>query len=951
MATFQLRPNRLPGLNFWTRSITSKFLLAFLAMAVIPLLLVGGLAYWQSDRALREQVNEDARIRTHLNGDFVQHWIDERMDDMAVIAGLARVQTMDPAQAGDGIKQYYDQWGIYESMFVAGPDGKTLYTTDGKQFNLDDRVYFQRAIKGEMNVSDPVVSKATGNIVLPVAAPVISNGQIVGVVGGMIPTTLFQSILETTRRGQTGEAYLINQNRYFITPARFTEQLKQAGLIKERAELELQADTLAARQVVAGQEGMAEYLDYRGQQVLGAYYPLKNVSWGLIVEQDSAEAFADIIAMRTTVMVGVGVTAVVVAFLAFLIARGIANPVRRMTEVARSLAQGDIEQEVSYYGQDEVGELAGSLRQVITYQRAMAAMANRIADGDLAVTVSPQSARDGLGQAFSRMVTSLVNSVTKVAQNAGQLRTASEQLALAAQQAGQATSQIALTIQHIASGASQQAVSVAETTGMVGQMRLVINGVAQASEEQAQAVAQVVTITTNIKEAIRQVTGNAQVVTHDSAKTTEVARSGKHTVEETVKGMELIKARVEVSTARVQEMRQRSSQIGGILETIEDIADQTNLLALNAAIEAARAGEHGKGFAVVAHEVRKLAERASAATKEIGGLIYGVEQSAAEAVAAMAAGADEVEAGVKRANQASEALVNILQAAEAVRQQAEAALQAAQHMNQAAAELMTATDNVGQVAQQNIASTEEMTTGADEVMGAMENVASISQENSAAVEEVSASTEEMSAQVEEVSRSAQSLYEMAQTLQAVVARFTLTGPAGAAQPGRPATAVANGKPLPAQPAPKPGLQMKWDESMTTGNPEIDEQHRQLIDALNTLIQAMQQGKGRQEINHTFDFLASYVQTHFSFEEACMEKHRCPVAGKNKVLHAKFIAAMNSMLEQFEREGPSAALAIRVKDELLDWFVAHIRGVDTQLKKCARPQDQWASDLTPEKAIR
>ena len=110
----------------------------------------------------------------------------------------------------------------------------------------------------------------------------------------------------------------------------------------------------------------------------------------------------------------------------------------------------------------------------------------------------------------------------------------------------------------------------------------------------------------------------------------------------------------------------RSEQIGKIVNVINDIANQTNLLALNAAIEAARAGEHGRGFAVVAGEVRQLAERTTKATKEIGGMISGIQEDTLKAVHAIDSEAHDVKMGVDAASKAGTSLKEIIDAAEQV---------------------------------------------------------------------------------------------------------------------------------------------------------------------------------------------------------------------------------------------------------------------------------------------
>ena len=486
-------------------------------------------------------------------------------------------------------------------------------------------------------------------------------------------------------------------------------------------------------------------------------------------------------ASSRNLLIGIAAFAIVLAIaLGIIISRSITTPLSIMTNSLSNISIGDLNRDVSQEIKDslskrgdEFGTAGRSLAEAEQYMQGMAQAANAIAQNNLTVNVTAKSAKDELGNAFAKMIAGLQKVIGQVADSANSVASAAAQLAKASEQSGEATSQIAITIQQVAKGTTEQTQGVTKTASAVEQMSRAIDGVARGAQEQATAVTKASQVASRISTAIEQVTSNAQAVTRDSAEAARYSRDGAKTVKETISGMEVIRTKVGISATRVQEMGTRSEEIGAIVETIEDIASQTNLLALNAAIEAARAGEQGKGFAVVADEVRKLAERSSLATKEIAGLIKGIQKTVSEAVVAMKESASEVEAGVVRANSAGEVLNNILGAAESVYKQAEEAGSAAARVSAAAGELVGAVDSVSAVIEENTAATEEMAANSTELTQSIENIASVSEENSAAVEEVSASTEQVSAQVEEVSASAASMMEMAKNLQQIVAQYKL----------------------------------------------------------------------------------------------------------------------------------------------------------------------------------
>ena len=167
-------------------------------------------------------------------------------------------------------------------------------------------------------------------------------------------------------------------------------------------------------------------------------------------------------------------------------------------------------------------------------------------------------------------------------------------------------------------------------------------------------------------EAVAEMSGGIGEVALNAEETARIAQQaqahathGMQIVEEASNEIERIARSVEQSAQVVATLGERSEAISGIARTIHEIADQTNLLALNAAIEAARAGEQGRGFAVVADEVRKLAERTSAATGEITAMISAIQSETQSAIATIRDGSIQARNGAELARQATDALAQI----------------------------------------------------------------------------------------------------------------------------------------------------------------------------------------------------------------------------------------------------------------------------------------------------
>jgi len=208
----------------------------------------------------------------------------------------------------------------------------------------------------------------------------------------------------------------------------------------------------------------------------------------------------------------------------------------------------------------------------------------------------------------------------------------------------------------LVSNINQLSVQVAKAAA---ETQTVASDLASAAESEAREIGGASDAINQMAVSIDHVSLNAAESAAVAERAVEIAGKGANVVQDAINGMDNIRGQIQETAKRIKRLGESSQEIGDIVSLINDIADQTNILSLNAAIQASMAGDAGRGFAVVADEVQRLAERSSAATKQIAALVKTIQSDTTEAVISMEQTTSEVVSGARRAQDAGVALEEI----------------------------------------------------------------------------------------------------------------------------------------------------------------------------------------------------------------------------------------------------------------------------------------------------
>jgi methyl-accepting chemotaxis protein len=454
---------------------------------------------------------------------------------------------------------------------------------------------------------------------------------------------------------------------------------------------------------------------------------------------------------------GIGVafvTAIVFGIATWFLARDVTGAARQLMSIAEEMAEGRFTNEERVFADDEIGQLARSFGVTRRNLRALlASVGGRgevITSGVRMMTDGTDTLVDGAREQ-SGMAVESTSALTKVKDEARLVLGEVDRVSDATSDSAERATELRASFSEVARRMDELFHSVEKSSSAATEIDASARETAGRTSNLAGIASDVLAFVSEMDATVEQIMRTAQTTAELSEQVRENANAGKRAVEATVDGIRNAQDATRRTAGAFGSLQGSLGKIDQILLFIDEVTNKTNLLSLNAAIIAAHAGTHDYGFSVIAEEVRQLADRTRTATKEIAGIIRGVQPVTNEAVTALEAGVVNVDKTVDLAAHASSALATIidsadrsLEATQSISHSLEEQARASRHLHkvtagmseniqemqrategQAVATRMLATEaeRVSDIALQVKRATDEQTISGDGIASAMEQIA------------------------------------------------------------------------------------------------------------------------------------------------------------------------------------------------------------------------------------
>jgi len=554
------------------KSLKSKIILIIISIIVVVSgVLMGCIAFFSSKTA-SGVINAILPPMSKIAATAVQNYINERTTETMIVENdpVLNSPTSTDEEKIAVLKEYAKDLGV-KNVGFAKPDGKAISAAG--PVDIKDRDYFANAMQGKKFMSDPIVSKQDGSVIIVASAPIYQNDKVAGVVYISDSAEKLSEIVKQINFGNYGHTYIINHAGTTVAHPDF-EKVKKAdnyiNLAKE--DKSYIPESNAMQKIIAAKDGSFSYNE-NGQEILiGFSEILGSNGWKIVVRLTWSAFLGQITTAIIFSLVICAVIVVVASLVAIKLSNNIANPIKKIASRMELLAQGDFSSEVPVVkSKDEVFVLAQSMNTTVgalrEYIKEISENLNKMAGGDMRIEIESDYVGefDPIKQSMLSISDSLNSALSDIQVFANQVSNGADQVSGAAQALSQ--------------GATEQASTIEELSASINQ----------------------------IAEQVKQNAKNVVLATEYVNQSAAGVQESNNEMNNMLQSME--------------EINKSSNEIAKIIKVIDDIAFQTNILALNAAVEAARAGAAGKGFAVVAEEVRNLASRSAEAAKQTTELI------------------------------------------------------------------------------------------------------------------------------------------------------------------------------------------------------------------------------------------------------------------------------------------------------------------------------------------